>query len=193
MNITICTHLFLKMSICTWLRSFFLSSRSLTSSAKELYALHVRTREKSYYTSCVWKLGWKREMLSIVWWVRYLVYHYNILSTVVPTWTTCKTMTALAGKCAAWSIFTNTLACIIQQQIQMDSIASFHYGNWRALHHHAACWLLHMIFLARFSTLKHVMVKGSGTGQARSQDSSTKAMQKQRAASLDHLGLFQSN
>jgi len=21
----------------------------------------------------------------------------------------------------------------------MDSIASFHYGNWRALHHHAEC------------------------------------------------------
>jgi len=27
------------------------------------------------------------------------------------------------------------------------SIASFHYGNWRALHHHAGCWLHHMIFL----------------------------------------------
>ena len=29
----------------------------------------------------------------------------------------------------------------------IDSIASFHHGNWRALHHRAACWLHHMIFL----------------------------------------------
>ena len=38
--------------------------------------------------------------------------------------------------------------------IEMDSIASFHYGNWRALHHHAACWLDHMIFRLPVSMVK---------------------------------------
>ena len=39
----------------------------------------------------------------------------------------------------------------------MDSTASFHYGNWRVLHLHVACWLHHMIFCPPVSMVKDAM------------------------------------